>query len=174
MMQAARSDGPRPLVRRLAFVPAVLWAVFIFVLSAQSATISDGTSRGLVREVAGFVASVTHWTALSPADPGFEERIDLVDSVFREAMHAVEYLVLGLLVGLGVRLRAGRGWRKRTDRRQVLRIALFCWLACVAYSLTDEFHQLFVPGRAFQLLDLTLDAIGSAIGVISSLRVFRS
>ncbi len=159
--------------RWLAFVPAVLWAGFIFYMSSQNATVSDGTSSGIVRDVAAAIESVTHWTALSPADPGFTTRVDLVDSIFRESMHAVEYLVFGLLVGLGVRLGQGRGWPGPGGRKRVLKTALVCFLACVAYSLTDESHQLFVPGRAFELLDLTLDAIGSALGVLLSLRIIR-
>ena len=32
------------------------------------------------------------------------------------------------------------------------------------YGLSDEYHQLFVPGRTFDLLDLAADAVGSAAG----------
>ena len=32
------------------------------------------------------------------------------------------------------------------------------------YGLSDECHQLFVPGRTFDVLDLTADAIGSVVG----------
>ena len=32
------------------------------------------------------------------------------------------------------------------------------------YGVTDEFHQLFVPGREFDVLDLVADAIGSMVG----------
>lgn len=34
------------------------------------------------------------------------------------------------------------------------------------YSLSDEIHQLFVPGRSFQLMDLGLDLLGGIIGLI--------
>ena len=35
----------------------------------------------------------------------------------------------------------------------------------VAYGLTDEFHQAFVPNRTGRLDDLVVDAIGAAIGL---------
>jgi VanZ family protein len=42
-----------------------------------------------------------------------------------------------------------------------------CILAgCMLYALSDEFHQLFVPGRAFQLSDLGLDLFGIIIGLL--------
>lgn len=31
------------------------------------------------------------------------------------------------------------------------------------YSITDEFHQTFVPGRSFQILDIFVDTIGASL-----------
>ena len=129
-------------------LPAALWAVFIFIMSSQNAVVSDSYSQGIVRPVVVFIEQVTGFPALSPANPGYEVLLNDIDSAFREVMHAAEYLVLGLLVGFGL------------GRRTF--VAFF---VCLAYSLTDEVHQLFVPGRAFQLQDLALDALGSVLGV---------
>jgi len=43
--------------------------------------------------------------------------------------------------------------------------ALAFILTCI-YALSDEFHQLFVPGRAFELLDLALDNLGGLAGAL--------
>lgn len=32
------------------------------------------------------------------------------------------------------------------------------------YGVTDEYHQRFVPGRSFDVLDMAADAIGSVVG----------
>lgn len=32
------------------------------------------------------------------------------------------------------------------------------------YGVSDEYHQLFVPGRSFDVLDMVADAIGSVMG----------
>jgi VanZ family protein len=32
------------------------------------------------------------------------------------------------------------------------------------YGVTDEYHQLFVPGRSFDLFDMLADTIGSIVG----------
>ena len=34
------------------------------------------------------------------------------------------------------------------------------------YGVSDEYHQLFVPGRTFEYLDIAADAIGSVAGSI--------
>jgi VanZ family protein len=46
------------------------------------------------------------------------------------------------------------------------RRAVFCIVVAAAYSLTDEFHQLFVPGRHASLLDCGLDTIGAALAML--------
>lgn len=43
--------------------------------------------------------------------------------------------------------------------------ALAFILTCI-YALSDEFHQLFVPGRAFELLDIALDSLGALAGAL--------
>ncbi len=42
---------------------------------------------------------------------------------------------------------------------------LLCILLSWGYAWTDEIHQIFVPGRAFQLIDLTVDLGGIILGV---------
>jgi hypothetical protein len=48
--------------------------------------------------------------------------------------------------------------------RPVLRIAFAAAIA-LAFALSDEWHQTFVPGRVFSLSDLGRDALGVALGV---------
>ncbi len=42
----------------------------------------------------------------------------------------------------------------------------FAWGIAILYSLGDEIHQVFVPGREFQLEDLAIDTFGSLIGIL--------
>ena len=71
-------------------------------------------------------------------------------------LHAVAYAVLGasLLRGL-----ADARWSQVTIRN-----ALWAVLLAVAYGVTDEWHQSFIPGRTPELRDLFADAFGSAVG----------
>ena len=39
-------------------------------------------------------------------------------------------------------------------------------LVSLGYAITDEIHQIFVPGRAFQLIDLTVDLGGIVLGAV--------
>jgi VanZ family protein len=78
------------------------------------------------------------------------------DLVLRKVAHAGEYAVLGALL-----LRAlGRPW---------LAFALG-----VAYATSDEIHQSFVPGRLGSPLDVAIDAVGVAAGVLLWQRLRRT
>ena len=63
--------------------------------------------------------------------------------------HVAEYAVLGALIQWA--LGAGRVWP--------------AWWMTLAYAVTDEFHQTFVPGRTARVTDVLIDAAGAAIGI---------
>ena len=78
-----------------------------------------------------------------------------VERPLRVSGHLLAYATLaGLLL-----LPLARGASPRP------RQALAAWVLAVAYGLTDEFHQSFVPDRNGRLDDVVTDAIGAAIGV---------
>lgn len=49
-------------------------------------------------------------------------------------------------------------------------------LAVVIYGITDEVHQLFVPGRAFSVGDIILDMVGASFATLlyAVLLIFRN
>ncbi|MFH1594096.1 MAG: VanZ family protein [Candidatus Omnitrophota bacterium] len=52
-----------------------------------------------------------------------------------------------------------------------IKAALFTMVIVVLYAFTDEFHQMFVPGRYASFLDITLDTLG-CLGVVLMWRKF--
>ncbi|MBF0270944.1 MAG: VanZ family protein [Magnetococcales bacterium] len=50
---------------------------------------------------------------------------------------------------------------------------LWAWVYAVAYGMTDEWHQLFVPGRYADFWDLVADAVGAALA-IAILELYRA
>jgi VanZ family protein len=72
------------------------------------------------------------------------------------AIHPIEYTVLGILI---VRALAGG-----LPARITLGTALLGIVLTTAYGLTDELHQMFVPGRFADWNDVVADAIGGTLG----------
>ena len=77
-------------------------------------------------------------------------------SVSDVAAHAIAYAVLGAAM---LRAVSGADSSRITVGGVLLAVAL-----TVAYGLTDEVHQSFVPGRTPELRDLAADALGAAAG----------
>ncbi len=48
-------------------------------------------------------------------------------------------------------------------------------LAAILYGLSDEIHQLYVPGRMFDILDILADSFGALLFILGYwfLRRFR-
>jgi VanZ family protein len=73
-----------------------------------------------------------------------------------KSSHSIAYAGLGVLMtralagGLGVRVG--------------VRAACLGALLTAVYGLTDELHQMFVPGRSADLYDVVADGIGGVIG----------
>ncbi len=96
-------------------------------------------------------APVVVWAAVIfafSAVPDLGTGLGTWDLVLRKIAHAGEFAVLGALL-----LRALR------DERAA-------FAAGVAYAISDEVHQLFVPGRAGSPLDVAIDSVGVAVGVL--------
>jgi VanZ family protein len=72
-------------------------------------------------------------------------------------LHAIEYLGLALLVARAL----NDGLITPVPSR---RLAL-AWVLCVAYAVSDEFHQAFVPNRSSDWRDVAADAVGAAAGL---------
>jgi VanZ family protein len=52
-------------------------------------------------------------------------------------------------------------------RRVSARIAITVLTMTMVYSISDELHQMFVPGRVADIYDIEADAIGSAMGTFA-------
>jgi VanZ family protein len=99
------------------------------------------------------------------AQPGLRVSNDpSVDGPIRHLAHVIVYGVLAflLLSGLGG---PPSGWRPR--------LALLAACLAFLYGITDELHQLTVPDRTGQAVDLIWDALGAVIGAVVGLALAR-
>jgi len=126
----------------LLFLLPLLWMGLIFAFSAQTASESGSTSAGFIR------------VFIRLFDPGFLKlsetaqslRIESLQGAARVLGHMGAFGMLGVLFALAL-----RGNFPGKPVGEILKGAL---LFCVLYGLLDEIHQLFVPGRSFQLTDI--------------------
>ena len=128
----------------------VLWMGFIFSMSCENAEESSNTSGQTIRVVLSAV-------------PEFEKQpeevkvniIEKLQFIVRKSAHFIGYMILGILAS-GLILYYGNINKKY----------LLAFLICVIYAISDEIHQLFVPGRSGQVRDVLIDSAGSLLGII--------
>ena len=139
--------------RRMIFkILTLLWMVLIFVFSSQPSTASLASSTGILKSIIDFIATI-FGVSLSEA-----QRLDFIvqfSGVFRTVAHFTEFIILGFLVSKSFVLK----------RVGALQIILLMIIICFTYALSDELHQIFVPGRAFQIEDFAVDCSGSLVGI---------
>lgn len=116
--------------------PLIFWMFVIFFLSANPDPYRWLPASWRLIRVGGSAASS-------------------LDDVIGMGLHVFEYAVLVVLI-----LRA-RVWGRSLRKEDFLAVVSFTML----YALSDEIHQIFVPGRAFQLADLGLDLVGALAGL---------
>lgn len=125
----------------------ILMMLFITMLSNQtgqvSVALSEKVASGLhIEYVAGFRHLSTR-----PLFLGLS---------LRACAHVLLYAVLGFAVFKTIGYISGL-----KNHRE-----LFTVIICFGFSLFDEFHQMFVPGRDFEIADLVLDAFGYTVIII--------
>jgi VanZ family protein len=71
------------------------------------------------------------------------------------------FFFYGILGALSLRALAKGTWRGVTLATVVAAIAI-----STAYGVSDEFHQRFVPGRDYEVLDMAADGLGAAMAAV--------
>src|SRR5256714_12826057 len=126
------------------YAPLVLWAVLIFVGSGD--LLSGSHTSILLRAVRWLFPNVR------------DESLAVFHLLVRKAGHLTEYAILATLAA-----RAFRDSSHDLLRRHWSWVSL---LLAIAYALTDEFHQSFVPSRTASIYDSLIDSIGALMGLM--------
>lgn len=121
----------------------LVWMAVIFMLSSQPGEESHQLS-GQVLEIVEEIVE-----RFRPEPAAFD-----LHTFVRKSAHYGFYLVLGILLYIPLYF----------ECRQGLRSVLWSFFIGTWYAVLDEIHQLFVPGRSFQVTDILIDSLGVLTG----------
>ena len=121
----------------------LIWMIIVFYLSNQDATTSTGTSNIIVLKVA---------EAFNVVEPN---EIDEISFVVRKLAHFTLYAIGGILSFNLL----------NTYNTSIKKKFLISEIICMLYAISDEFHQLFVPGRSAEIKDVIIDSLGAFFGM---------
>jgi VanZ family protein len=143
----------------LRWIPASCFATAIFIFSAvpgHEVTESYHNVAISIQTITSAISTVTPET--TPAEVvAAPAAVDLL-----KAAHGIGYFCLGISVLYALSAHLSH-WSPS--------VAL---ILCCLYSFTDEFHQIFTPGRSASPKDILLDTLASLIGVAIMLGVMAS
>ncbi len=118
--------------------------VVIFCLSAQTAEDSADLSGSFIRAIFELIG------------------IELQQEGIRTVAHCLEFMGLSFLMFNAIYAT----WEAKLT-------PVFAFAGTAMYAVTDEIHQIFVPGRAFQISDILVDSTGALIGVIATFIILK-
>lgn len=135
------------------WLPVVIWMGLIFYLSHQPAEQSSELSSG-------FMDILLHILfAIFPADGDFP----YLHFFIRKAAHFFAYFLLGVFVIYAV----------RRSVKQLLRSTYITLIICILYAISDEVHQLFIPGRSGEIRDVMIDSLGAICGLFTFILIHK-
>ena len=86
------------------------------------------------------------------------QTFEIIHFLIRKLAHCTEYGIFGLFLYHSFTFRRPESWNTRSAVSAVVVAGLF--------SLTDEYHQSFVPGRTASIKDCGLDTFGALLGMV--------
>ncbi len=145
----SRSTKSTSLKVYLAWGGVFLWMALIFYLSHQPATESSELSSGVLSMIMGFVQRIS---------PTLARELEVLQLTYliRKNAHFFAYLLLAMLTLNALAQNQVHGKR----------LFLYAFLICLLYAITDEAHQLFIPGRSGDVKDVLLDSFGAITGIL--------
>ena len=150
------------MLKKIFITLTIIWAIVIFMFSSRNGNESTSDSSRLGMEICRiFVDGFENMAS--------QEQFDLakrIDYPVRKVAHATEYAILGIFIFGSIY--NGKKSRGNTDGRKsgIIKYAFPAWTAGTFYAVTDEIHQLFVPGRSGKALDVCIDSAGVFAGIL--------
>lgn len=144
-------------IKVLSCISTVAIMALIFFFSAQTASVSSSTSGGLTKKIAEILSRIFQTV-------DFDEIYYYIHVFIRKTAHFVLFFSLGLSGAISIH---------RLFEMSGKNLFISDGLFCLFYAITDEVHQLFVPGRAFMFRDIFIDFAGSICGCLIYLLLYK-
>lgn len=131
----------------VAWFLVIAWMGTIFYLSHQPANTSSELSSGITQIVVGIIETII---------PFIEIDLDVWHFLIRKSAHFIAYFLLGIFIVHALIV----------SRMQVFQSGLLAIIISLLYAISDEIHQLYIPGRSGEVRDVIIDTLGASTGVL--------
>jgi VanZ family protein len=140
-------------LKNISWLPAVIVMIMIYCFSSKPAVESNESSLTIAN---GLLTVYEDATGGKVNEMDRRKVLESINFVVRKGAHFSEYGVLACAFMFHFLL------LKRREKRYILWSVAFAAL----YAVTDEVHQLFIPGRSGQARDVLIDSAGALTGAL--------
>ena len=144
------------ILRAILIILLLIMFGTIFNFSNQNGDKSGSLSREVTEKVTQNINSIQK---LEKSEK--EKVLNKIEHHIRKLAHFSLYFTVGILA---------MSLMSTFDLKNIKRAEISLGISAL-YAVTDEFHQLFVPGRSGQVKDVLLDSCGAAVGLLILLLV---
>lgn len=137
----------------LTFIPALIWMFIIFGFSKESGGESSSLSLTVTQKIVDIIDFNDNMS-----EEEYEHMVSVLHNPVRKAAHMSEYAILAFLIYVPLLI--------NVRFKKISGYFLATMSVCLIYAITDETHQLFVPGRDGRITDVIIDTIGSMIATL--------
>ena len=132
----------------------IIWMIVVFLFSNESSEKSSKASGGITEKVVEVIIK----------DPEHlsQSKRDTIETIIRKLAHFTLYTIGGILIA---------NFMNTTNIKPNSMLIVYSILFATMYAITDEIHQLFVPGRSGEIRDILIDTLGASFGTYVFTRI---
>lgn len=139
------------ILRIILIILLIITFFYIFNFSSQDSKESGNLSRTITVNVTKNIKKIQELDNHKK-----NEVLDVIEKVIRKLAHFSEYTFLGILL-----MSLMSTYNLKQKNKFLISIGIGFLYAC-----SDEFHQLFVPGRTAKFTDVLIDTSGVCMGCL--------
>ena len=133
--------------KKICIALAIIWMGVIFYMSNQPASISSihsGNTINIISKLPIIGNIMDYLTS-----------INIGEFIVRKCAHMFSYCILAIFLFMSV------------YEDNIKKAIIIAFLGTFLYACSDEFHQLFIPGRSGEFRDVLIDTSGGIIGILT-------
>ena len=144
------------IIKCINVICIILWMILVFIFSNEGGVDSSGTSGNTIRQI--LILFKKDWDLVQ-----LENTIEMLQPIVRKLAHFTLYAVGGFLI---YNLNSKSEKIKKLEQRySYINKYTITIIFGIFYAITDEIHQIFVPGRDGRVFDVCVDTLGVIFGL---------
>ena len=144
------------IIKCINVICIILWMILVFIFSNEGGVDSSDTSGNTIRQI--LILFKKDWDLVQ-----LENTIEMLQPFVRKLAHFTLYAVGGFLI-YNFNSKSEK-IKKLEQKYNYINKYTITIIFGIFYAITDEIHQIFIPGRDGRVFDVCVDTLGVIFGL---------